>query len=131
MADKLMYIPNDDTQNYTFRRLNLLVETFKTQLNEPTNQSPLKSPKLLSQRIRKRYYKYLGTGVINSPISPLLPCNSTLPTIIIVLVLILLSLTHFIICTLAIVLFWFYNDYEVLLCKFSSFIFTVDSKLYY
>ena len=30
-----------------------------------------KSPKLLSQRIRKRHYKTLGTSVINVPLSPL------------------------------------------------------------
>ena len=30
-----------------------------------------KSPKLLGQRIRKRYYETLGTSVINSPLSPL------------------------------------------------------------
>ncbi len=28
MTDKLMYIPNDDTQNYPFSRLQLLVQTF-------------------------------------------------------------------------------------------------------
>ena len=28
MADKLMYIPNDDTPNYPFFRLQLVVETF-------------------------------------------------------------------------------------------------------
>ena len=28
MADKLMYIPSDDTQNYPFCRLQLVVETF-------------------------------------------------------------------------------------------------------
>ena len=28
MADKLMYKPNDDTQNYLFCRLQLVVETF-------------------------------------------------------------------------------------------------------
>ena len=32
-ADKLMYISNDDTQNYSFSRLKLLVETFEPQLN--------------------------------------------------------------------------------------------------
>ena len=31
----------------------------------------LKSQKFLSQRIRKRYYKTLGTSVINSSLSPL------------------------------------------------------------
>ena len=39
-----------------------------TQLNKSTNQ---KSPKLLSQRTIKRYYKSLGTSVINRPLSPL------------------------------------------------------------
>ena len=29
MADKLMYIPTDDTQNYPFCRLELVVETFE------------------------------------------------------------------------------------------------------
>ena len=29
MTDKLMYIPNDDTQNYPFCRLKLVVETFE------------------------------------------------------------------------------------------------------
>ena len=29
MADKLMYIPNDDTQNILFYRLKLMVATFK------------------------------------------------------------------------------------------------------
>ena len=28
MANKLMYIPNDDTDNYTFCRVQLVVETF-------------------------------------------------------------------------------------------------------
>ena len=29
MADKLMYIPNDDTQNYPFCRLKFVVEMFQ------------------------------------------------------------------------------------------------------
>ena len=33
-----------------------VAETWRTQLNEPTNQNPQKSPKLLSQRIRKHYF---------------------------------------------------------------------------
>ena len=28
MADKLMYIPNDDTHNYPFCRLQIVVDTF-------------------------------------------------------------------------------------------------------
>ena len=45
---------------------NLWLKRLDTQLNEPTNQIP----KLLSQRIRKRYNKTLGTSVLNSPMSP-------------------------------------------------------------
>ena len=41
---------------------NLWLKRLDTQLNELTNQIP----KLLSQRIRKRYNKTLGTSVINS-----------------------------------------------------------------
>ncbi len=51
MADKLMYIPNDDTQNYPFSRLKLVVETLWHSTNGPTNQNSLKFPKLLNQRI--------------------------------------------------------------------------------
>ena len=36
MANKCMFILNDDTQNYHFFRLQLIVETLETQLNEPT-----------------------------------------------------------------------------------------------
>ena len=37
MANKLMHIPNDDTQNSLFGRLQLVVE-----LNEQTNENSLK-----------------------------------------------------------------------------------------
>ena len=41
MADKFMYIPNDDTQNHPLCILQLVVETFKhTQLNEPRKKVP-------------------------------------------------------------------------------------------
>ena len=63
MADKILYIPNDDTQNEPAFRLQLVFETcLPTELNKPTNQTQLKNPRLLSQRIRKLYYKTLGTG---------------------------------------------------------------------
>ena len=73
MADKLIYMPNDDTQNYPFCRLILVVENWNvwnTQHNETTNRNSQKSPNLLGQRITKRYYKTLGTSVITSQ-SPL------------------------------------------------------------
>ena len=47
MADKLNYIPNDDTLNYPFCRLQLVVERLDTQLNEPTNQNAIKVPKVV------------------------------------------------------------------------------------
>ena len=63
MADKLKYIPNDDTKNYPFRILKLVVEIFRHQ--------PIKIQlKLLSQQIRKSYYKTLGANVINILMSP-------------------------------------------------------------
>ena len=37
-------------------------------MNQPS-KSPLKSPKLLSQRIRKCYYKNLGSSLLNSHLS--------------------------------------------------------------
>ena len=37
-----MYIPNNDTQNYPFCRLQLVVENLNTQLIEPTNQHSIK-----------------------------------------------------------------------------------------
>ena len=73
MADKLMYIPNDVTQNYPFCRLQLVIDMFgHLTINEIKIliKIQLKSPRLLSQRIRKRYYKTLVTSVIYSPIFP-------------------------------------------------------------
>ena len=41
MANKLMHIPHDDTQNYTFFRLKLVAEeTFGHSTNELNNQIP-------------------------------------------------------------------------------------------
>ena len=68
MDDKNKYISNDDTQNYPSCRLKLVVEMFE--LNESSNQNSRKSPKLLNQRIRKRYYETFGTSVINSLLFP-------------------------------------------------------------
>ena len=42
MADKLMYTPNDDSQNYPFCRLNLVVKTFEHLTYKPTNQNSVK-----------------------------------------------------------------------------------------
>ena len=47
MADKFMYIPNDDTQNYPFCRLQLVIKILKdTQLKKWTNHNSIKFPKV-------------------------------------------------------------------------------------
>ena len=53
MADILMYILNENTQNYPFRRLHQWLNRLDTQHNEPTNQDSIKFPKLLGQQMRK------------------------------------------------------------------------------
>ena len=75
MADRLMYIPNDETQNYPFCRLQLVVA-----LNEPTNQNSMKVLKVVKPTNKKIYYKALRTSVINSPFSP--PYMNMTPTIL-------------------------------------------------
>ena len=57
MTNKLMYIPNDETQIYPYFRLQLVIETFENSTYEPTNQNSIKKNKVVSQHIRKRYYK--------------------------------------------------------------------------
>ena len=53
MADKLMHIPNVNKLNNPLR-LPLVVETLKdTQLNKPTNQNPLKAPKVVKPTNKK------------------------------------------------------------------------------
>ena len=63
IADKLMYIPNHDTQNYPFYRSYLHMNT---QLNDPTNQNSIKVPKVIKPTKRK----HLGIRVINSQLTP-------------------------------------------------------------
>ena len=70
MADKLMYIPNVNTESCASLDDYLCLKRFETHFNALTNKNSLKSPKLLRQRIRKRYFKNLGTSVINSQMSP-------------------------------------------------------------
>ena len=49
MADELMYIPNDDTQNCLLCRLQLAIETFGYSTNEPTNPNSMKVPKVVNK----------------------------------------------------------------------------------
>ena len=64
MPDKLMYILNDDTQNYQFCRLQLVIESFE----HSANRNSLPSS-----------YKTLGTSVKNSPLSLPSLYNKALP----------------------------------------------------
>ena len=54
-----MYISNNETQNYPFCRLKLVVVPFEHSINKPTNQYSVKVPKTWE------------TCVLNSPLSPL------------------------------------------------------------
>ena len=69
MADKLIFIPNNDAQNFPLLYLdyNQWLKYFK--YYQPI-KIQLKFPNLLSQRMRKHYNKTIGTSVINSPMSP-------------------------------------------------------------
>ena len=60
-----MYIPNDDAQNYPFCILQLVVDIFGHLINQPI-KIQIYSPKLLSQQIKKRYYKTFGTSVTHN-----------------------------------------------------------------
>ena len=71
MAYKLTYFSNDDT----YTKLTLLYITIRCWnvwtlniMNQPI-KIHLKSPKLLSKRIKKRFIKTLGTSLINSQMS--------------------------------------------------------------
>ena len=52
---------------------NQRLKSLDNQLNDPTNQNSIKVPNVVKPKNKKRYYKTLGTSVINSPLSPPLP----------------------------------------------------------
>ena len=47
MADRLMNIPNDDTQYYHFCKLKLVVKTFEHSTSWTNNQYVMKVPKVV------------------------------------------------------------------------------------
>ena len=47
MANKFMYIINNNTQNYPSVDYNKLLKRFDTQLDKPTNQNPIKVLKVV------------------------------------------------------------------------------------
>ena len=54
MSDKLMYIPNDGTQNYPFCKLQL--KRLDTQLNEPTNKNSIIVHKVVKPTNKKTLF---------------------------------------------------------------------------
>ena len=59
MADELIYIANDDTQNYLFYKLQLLDNMFETQFYELTNPYSMKVPKVIKLTNKKAFLKRL------------------------------------------------------------------------
>ena len=49
MADKFMYIPNDDTQSTLSVDEDKWLKRLNNQLNEPTNQNSIKVPKVVKR----------------------------------------------------------------------------------
>ena len=62
-SDLKIFCRGLQSPNYSFCRLKLVLKILE--LYEPTNQNS----RNITQRIRKFYYKTLGTSVINSPMS--------------------------------------------------------------
>ena len=53
MADKLMYIHNNNTQNFFRVDNNQWLKRMNVQLNEPTNQNLIKVPKVVKTTNKK------------------------------------------------------------------------------
>ena len=60
MADKLVSIPNNDTQSYPICRLQLMVEILDIQPNNPTNQNLIKVLKFVKQTNKKTLLQNFG-----------------------------------------------------------------------
>ena len=56
MAEKLMYIPNANTQNCLFYKLQLVIETFGYSTNKPTNQNSIKVPQIVMPKNKKTLF---------------------------------------------------------------------------
>ena len=57
MADKLIYIPNNDTQNYPFCRSKIVVETFEHSTQWMNQSKFTKVPKVVKQTNKKTLLK--------------------------------------------------------------------------
>ena len=59
MDNKLMYIPNDDAQNYPFHRCNYWLKSLGTASSNLPNSIQLKYPKFVSQ-LKKKHVHWGG-----------------------------------------------------------------------
>ena len=55
MADKFMYIPKVNKQNYPFNWLQLVVETFRHSLNKLSNKNSIEKPKVVMSTNKKTF----------------------------------------------------------------------------
>ena len=53
VADKLMYFPNDDIQNYTFCRLQIVIKMFGHSTEWTNKSNSIKSPKVVNPTSKK------------------------------------------------------------------------------
>ena len=60
MAGKLMYIHNDDPQNYPLCRLQLELKRLDTQVNKPPNQNVMEVPKIVKPINKKTLLQNFG-----------------------------------------------------------------------
>ena len=65
MENNLSTSPQIVNKITAFIDYNQWLKRLETQLDEPTNQNSLKLQRLISQQLRKHYFKTLGTSVIN------------------------------------------------------------------
>ena len=62
MADKLIYILNDDTKYFYFLDYNYWLKRLDTELNEPINQIYIKVPKVVKPMNKKTLFYYTTLG---------------------------------------------------------------------
>ena len=70
MAKKLMYIPNANTQNCPFYKLQLVIETFGHSTNTPTNQNSIKVQQIVMPTNKKTLFVEFGDYYNKQPIVP-------------------------------------------------------------
>ena len=73
MAEKLMYIPNANTQNCPFYKLQLVIETFGHSTNKLTIKNSIKVQQIVMPTNKKTLFGEFGDYYNKQPIVPSLP----------------------------------------------------------